>query len=206
MDDLKKLGGPSDRGDVNDSEDIFELLVNDYNDKRANADTFQGKINADKEFLMKVDSYGLNYIDIFKPNDTDKMYFVVLVFLIQMIAFTIVEQLIEYNIIDSLLYIVIIYAGIYVGLMGGLTFIVNTMGYKLKLILNYLNIEYNFWNIFLHFGVIFLFVFMIMIVSLKVKTFEVDDNDEEDKIKLLYRIDMISTIITIFAGLFVFLL
>ena len=191
---------------ANMGDDIFKMLLDDYEEKRNSALNLDDKINVDTEFLKKVDAYGLNFLEIFKPNDSDKLFFVMLILVVQLIAFSILEILIENDLVDNLLSSVITYGVIYTGIMTGIIFAVNTFGYKLKLMFNYLNTDFNISQIIVHFSIIAVFLIIIGIVSMKVKTYVVEDKNYEEKIKLLYRIDMISTIITIFTALFVFLL
>lgn len=191
---------------ANMGDDIFKMLLDDYEEKRNSALNLDDKINVDTEFLKKVDAYGLNFLEIFKPNDSDKLFFVMLILVVQLIAFSILEILIENDWVDNLLSSVITYGVIYTAIMTGIIFAVNTLGYKLKLMFNYLNTDFNISQIIVHFSIIAVFLIIIGIVSMKVKTYVVEDKNYEEKIKLLYRIDMISTIITIFTALFVFLL
>lgn len=193
-------------GNINLGEDIFKLILEDYEQKKSEAITFDQKVNVDAEFLKKVDSYGLNVFDVFKPTHTDKLYFLMLIMVVQLICFTVIELLIENDWLDNLLSSIAMYGVLYCTLMALIIYGVNNVGFKFKLILNYLNTDFNLSQIIVHFAIIGVFIMIIGIISMKVKTYSVSEKDYEEKIKLIYRIDMISTIITIFSGIFVFLL
>lgn len=187
-------------------DDIFKLLLDDYEEKRSAALRLEDKIEVDKEFLKKIDSYGLNFREVFRVNDNDKLFFVMLILVVQLISFSIVEILIENDFVDNLLSSITVYGIVYSLIMGGIIFGVNSLGYKLKLVFNYLNTDFNLSQIIVHFSIIGIFLIIIGIVSMKVNTYVVNDRDGEEKIKLMYRIDMISSVITIFTAMFVFLL
>lgn len=193
-------------GNISLGDDIFKLILEDYEQKKSEATTFEQKIKVDADFLKKVDSYGLNVFEIFKPTQTDKLYFLMLIMIVQLISFTIVELLIENDWLDNLLSSIATYGILYSILMGIIIYGVNNVGFKFKLILNYLNTDFNMSQIIVHFAIIGVFLLIIGIVSLKIKTYSVSEKDYDEKLKLIYRIDMISTIITIFSGIFVFLL
>jgi hypothetical protein len=187
-------------------DDIFKLLLDDYEEKRSAALKMEDKIEVDKEFLKKIDSYGLNFREVFRVNDNDKLFFVMLILVVQLISFSIVEILIENDYVDNLLSSITVYGIVYSLIMGGIIFGVNSLGYKLKLVFNYLNTDFNISQIIVHFSIIAVFLIIIGIVSMNVNTYVVNDRDGEEKIKLMYRIDMISSVITIFTAMFVFLL
>lgn len=169
---------------------------------------------------------------VLKINFRDKSIYIFLMFLIRTINIIVLEFLIEYNIIKSLQYTIMLYGFMYLFIILLLVILVNYDSYKLRILFNYLNIHINSSNLLLQ---NVLFIIFIILVYILVKSDDFlkyfgdlfdftniynniykfneslnEDSDinltQNEKLKLLYRIDIISMIIFIFSAFLVLIL
>jgi hypothetical protein len=144
-----------------------------------------------------------------------------------------IEFLIEYNFVSTLNRGIIIYSVLYVLLVISSILLINYDSYKLRIIVNYLNLHNNSSNIFFHILLFILFIGLILII--------INDNDnnlkgidnifnytyiykyiyeiaektktnssmlltQKEKLKLQYRMDIITMIIFIFSSLLILIM
>lgn len=169
---------------------------------------------------------------VLKLTFRDKSIYIFLMFLIRTINIITLEFFIEYNIIKSLQYTILLYGFMYLFIISLLVILVNYDSYKLRILFNYLNIHINSSNLLLQ---NVLFIIFIVLVYILVKSddflkyfgdifdftniynniYEFNESLNEDsdinltqneKLKLLYRIDIISMIIFIFSAFLVLVL
>lgn len=169
---------------------------------------------------------------VLKINFRDKSIYIFLMFLIRTINIITLEFLIEYNIMKTLQYTIILYGFMYLFIITLLVILVNYDSYKLRILFNYLNIHINSSNLLLQ---NILFIIFIVLVYILVKSDDFlkyfgdifdftniynniykfneslnEDSDinltQNEKLKLLYRIDIISMIIFIFSAFLVLIL
>jgi hypothetical protein len=166
-------------------------------------------------------------------NFQDKAIFVFLILIIRTIVMVFFELIIEYNLVKSLQYSIIIYSIIYLVLLVLSIGLVNYDSYKLRIVFNYLNVHINSSNLILHIILFIIFVSLIMIMidsddlihnvgylfdytKIYVHIYEntmTQDKEifyniltRDEKIKLLYRLEIISMIIFIFSSFIILLL
>ena len=171
---------------------------------------------------------------VLKVNIQDKAVFILLIFIIRTISIAIIELLIEYNIIKSLQYSVMIYALLYISMLLLFIIFINLDAYKLRIIFNYLNTHANISNVIIHLVLFSIFAFLVIIIIQsdnfinnagdildytyiynymfdfsynKVFKGEFENNiSPDEKIKLLYRIDIVSMLIFIFTAVLTLLI
>jgi hypothetical protein len=204
-----------------------------YNINSKNKD-YLTYINEGEKLKNKIILNDLDPEIVLKVNFQDKVVFVTLMFAIRTIVMVIFEFLIEYNVIKSLRYSILIYAGLYILLLLLFTAFVNLDSYKLRIVFNYLNMHINTSNIILHIMLFTIFSFLVIVIIQTdnfinnvgdildftyiynyIYTFNIDNllsgefennlsNDE--KIKLQYRLDIISMLIFIFTATLILLI
>lgn len=188
---------------VNNS--LIESILDDYEKKIQKAKNLDEKLKIDSYFIDKIDSYGLNLVEIFKINMNDKFSFIFFILVLHIIATSLIEFFIMNDYVTNLVYVIAIYIGIYIFLMILAVVILNKFtGYKAKVLLNYLNTDFNMDLIIIHLFIVFMFYVVVLILSNNIEVLKVDDDD--DKITMLHRIEIISTIIFIFTALFILVL
>jgi len=169
---------------------------------------------------------------ILKINFRDKAIYIFLIFLIRTINVITLEFLIEYNLIQRIQYAIVFYGFMYLVIIIFLIAIVNYDSYKLRIIFNYLNIHINAPNLLVQ-NVLFIIFIILVYILIKSDDFlkyfgdlldytniynniynyanSLDDEyytnlTQNEKLKLLYRIDIISMIIFIFSAFLVLIL
>lgn len=191
-------------------------------------------INEGEKLKNKLILYDLDPEIVLKITFQDKVVFLALMFAIRTMIMVLFEFLIDYNIVKSLRYAILIYAIFYILILLLFTAFVNLDSYKLRIVFNYLNMHINTPGIILHIMLFIIFSLLVIIIIQTdnfvnnlgdildytyiynyIYTFNFDnilsgefENNltKDEKIKLQYRLDIISMLIFIFSGTLVLLL
>jgi hypothetical protein len=213
----------------NDYSDGVKAYYNNQKDK--NPLTY---INEGEKLKNKVILYDLDPEIVLKITFQDKVVFLALMFAIRTMIMVLFEFLIDYNIVKSLRYAILIYAAVYILILLLFTAFVNLDSYKLRIVFNYLNMHINTPGIILHIMLFIIFLLLVIIIIQTdnfinnlgdildytyiynyIYTFNFDnilsgefENNltKDEKIKLQYRLDIISMIIFIFSGTLILLM
>jgi len=221
-----------DRGIYEDIWYDYNLGVNKKNNKTEKWKNYLLYLTEGEKVHERVIQNNLDPEIILKINFRDKSIYIFLIFLLRTINIIALEFLIEYNLIKSLQYTIILYGFMYLFIISILIILVNYDLYKLRILFNYLNIHINSSNLLLQ---NILFIIFIILVYILVKSddflkyfgdlfdftniynniYNFNESLNEDsninltqneKLKLLYRIDIISMIIFIFSAFLVLIL
>jgi hypothetical protein len=191
-------------------------------------------INEGEKLKNKVILYDLDPEIVLKITFQDKVVFLALMFAIRTFIMVLFEFLIDYNVVKSLRYAILIYAVIYLLILLLFTAFVNLDSYKLRIVFNYLNMHINTPGIILHVMLFIIFSLLVIIIIQTdnfinnlgdildytyiynyIYTFNFDnilsgefENNltKDEKIKLQYRLDIISMLIFIFSGTLILLM
>ena len=213
----------------NDYSDGVKSYYNNQKDK--NPLTY---INEGEKLKNKVILYDLDPEIVLKITFQDKVVFLALMFAIRTMIMVLFEFLIDYNVVKSLRYAILIYAFFYILLLLLFTTFVNLDSYKLRIVFNYLNMHINTPGIILHIMLFIIFSLLVIIIIQTdnfinnlgdildytyiynyIYTFNFDnilsgefENNltKDEKIKLQYRLDIISMLIFIFSGTLILLM
>ena len=184
---------------------IISSIIENYEKERSSVNTIEDKIKLDTKFVDILDNLGLNLSDIFKINFEDKLAFIFFILILHIVVYSIVESLIMNDYLTDIVYIMAVYVGVYFLIMFILILILNKyVNYRMKSVLNYLNTDFNMQLITMHLFIVFMFYIIVLILSQHIDIFVA--KEEDDKLQILYRIEVISSIIFIFSGVFVMLL
>jgi hypothetical protein len=184
---------------------IISSIIENYEKERSSVNTIEDKIKLDTKFVDILDSLGLNLADIFKINFEDKLAFIFFILILHIVVYSIIESLIMNDYLTDIVYIMAVYVGIYFLIMFILILILNKyVNYRMKSMLNYLNTDFNMQLITMHLFIVFMFYIIVLILSQHIDIFVA--KEEDDKLQILYRIEVISSIIFIFSSVFVMLL
>ena len=187
------------------SNSIISSLIQNYEKERKTVNSIEDKIKLDTKFVDNLDNLGLNLADIFKVNFNDKLAFIFFILVLHIVVYSIIESLIMNSYVSDIVYIMALYVGIYCVIIFILILILNKyVNYRMKTLLNYLNTDFNLQLISMHIFIVFMFYIIVLILSQHIDIFVA--KDEDDKLQILYRIEVISSIIFIFSSVFVMLL
>jgi hypothetical protein len=144
---------------------------------------------------------------IFEVNNLDKGYFILYTFSLHLITNSIIEFIITNNYLLNLINIMALYCFIYMSLLILTLILIKLIGYKAKIFLNYLNIDYNLNNIIGHFICIITCFIIILILSSNLSIFTLNlESDDEERVKMLYIVEILSIIIFVFSSIFILFL
>lgn len=210
----------------------YNLAVNKKDNKQDRWKNYLLYLTEGEKLHERVIQNDLDPDIVLKINFRDKAIYIFLIFLIRTINIITLEFLIEYNLIQSLQYAIVFYGFMYLVIIIFLIAIVNYDSYKLRIIFNYLNIHINSSNLLLQ-NVLFIIFIILVYILVKSDDFlkyfgdlldytniynniynytnSLDDDyytnlTQNEKLKLLYRIDIISMIIFIFSAFLVLIL
>jgi len=232
----KKNGMFGDSGDGFHS--IYNNIWNDYK-KEVNKIKSKGvsmeSLKQDKRLYERFKMNELDPQDVLKINFQDKVIFICIVLIIRTFAMVLIELLIEYNFVSTLSRGILVYSVLYILLLFVGVLIINYDSYKLRILVNYLNVHINSSNIFFHILLFSLFIGLILIIindsdgNNNLKSidnifnytyvykyiYEIAEKSnptsdlllsQKEKLKLQYRMDIITMIIFIFSSLLVLIM
>jgi hypothetical protein len=215
---------------------IYKRIWNDYikdTRKTKSKGITVENLKIDTRLYERFKENDLDPNDILKISFQDKIIFICIILIIRTFAMVLIEFLIEYNIVSTMRRGILIYSVIYLLLIICSVLLINYDSYKLRIIVNYLNLHINSSNIFFHVLLFILFIGLILIIindndnGLKSidnifnytyiykYIYEVAEKSKEssdllltqkEKLKLQYRMDIITMIIFIFSSLLILIM
>jgi hypothetical protein len=215
---------------------IYNNIWNDYTKETKKVKAKGVTIDSLKQDNRLYDRFKMNGLDpqdVLKISFQDKVIFICIILIIRTFAMVLIEFLIEYNVVSTMRRGILIYSVIYLLLIICSVLLINYDSYKLRIIVNYLNLHINSSNIFFHVLLFILFIGLILIIindndnGLKSidnifnytyiykYIYEVAEKSKEssdllltqkEKLKLQYRMDIITMIIFIFSSLLILIM
>jgi len=182
------------------NDNIFSRIWNKYvnNIKRNN----KTKENIEDDFYDSVKVNDLNPEKVLEVTNTDKIIFIVLIFVIRQIALLVANFFIDSDIIKSFNGLIIAFIIIYIIILILIIILVNLDNYKMRILFNYVNLHINYYGISTH---IFTFILFVVIIYMYIKNTDnnlVNDSNtkltEEQKIDYKYKLSTISLIVYLF--------
>ena len=228
----KSVEVSNDKGIYEDIWYDYNLAVNKTNNKQDKWKNYLSYLTEGEKVYDRVIQNNLDPEIVLKINFRDKSIYIFLMFLIRTINIIALEFLIEYNLIKTLQYTIMLYGFMYLFIILLLVILVNYDSYKLRILFNYLNIHINSSNLLLQ-NVLFIIFIILVYILVKSDDFlkyfgdlfdftniynniykfneSLNENSDinltqNEKLKLLYRIDIISMIIFIFSAFLVLIL
>jgi hypothetical protein len=232
----KKYGMFGDSGD--DEPSIYKNIWHDYKKEMNKIKSKGVSIDSLKQDDRLYERFKMNELDpqdVLKISFQDKVIFICVVLIIRTFAMVLIELLIEYNFVSTLSRGILVYSILYILLLFIGVLIINYDSYKLRILVNYLNVHINSSNIFFHVLLFALFIGLILII---INDNEGDNNlkgvdnifnytyiykyiyeiaeksnpasdlllSQKEKVKLQYRMDIITMIIFIFSSLLILIM
>ena len=232
----KKYGMFGDSGD--DVPSIYKNIWHDYKKEMNKIKSKGVSIDSLKQDDRLYERFKMNELDpqdVLKISFQDKVIFICVVLIIRTFAMVLIELLIEYNFVSTLSRGILMYSILYILLLFIGVLIINYDSYKLRILVNYLNVHINSSNIFFHVLLFALFIGLILII---INDNEGDNNlkgvdnilnytyiykyiyeiaeksnpasnlllSQKEKVKLQYRMDIITMIIFIFSSLLILIM
>jgi len=213
---------------------IYKNIWNDYV-KETKKNKAKGvnieNLKQDDRLYNRFIENNLDPTEVLKITFQDKVIFICIILIIRTFAMVLIEFLIEYDFISTLYRGILVYSILYILLIILCVVIINYDSYKLRILVNYLNIHINSSNIYFHIILFALFNGLILIIinNNELKNidnvfsytyiykyiFEIADKSSADselrlsqknKIMLQYRMDIITMIVFIFTSLLILII
>ena len=200
----KKLAA-SDIFDANGN-NIFERLItsyeNDLNDK-----TMPDEI-AKNLFYNKVKNNNLDPEIELDITLNDKLIFIAIVYSIRFTSLLFCEYLITHNLITDINKSLFYYLIFYYVIFGSLLLIINIDTFKLRILVNYMNLHISTTNIWMHLILMGCFVYLIYLLVVNILGEEKAPTElgDHEKIKLKYKLDLLTIIIYVFICILIFII
>jgi hypothetical protein len=187
------------------NESLFNTLFNKYRESKT--DTSKGEYVAAMELAEGLEANNLLPREVLKINYFDKTVFIFASLFIRLLALTLVDLLIDNDKLQKLSYTFLSYVGIYIGIFYVFLIIVNLDDYKLRVIFNYVNMHANASVAVMHPAIVAVFGAIIYYVMLNINKGEgYTVATDEDRVRLKYKIQVLSLVIWMFTSLLVLLI
>ena len=185
------------------NDNIFSRIWNKYiNNLKNNIKTNQ---EIDDDFYNSVKVNDLNPDNVLEITNTDKIIFIVLIFVIRQITLLITNFLLDSDLIKSFNILIISFISIYIIVLTLFIIYVNLDNYKMRILFNYINLHINYYGISTHF---FTFLLFIAIIYFYLKNSDkklVESNstklNDEEKLDYKYKLSTISLIVFLFTSI-----
>lgn len=190
----------------NEGYNIFDKLIASYDADYNNKEIPHEVTN--NLFYSKVKSKNLDPAEELEVDLNDKLIFLVLAYFIRLGASYSCYYLIDNNIVTDIIYSLYYYIIFYLVIFLLIIIIVNFDTFKLRILLNYMNLHINTTELYLHAILMASFVYLIYLLVLNINGDEKPPTELSDpeKIKLKYKLDLLTIIIYVFICILIFII
>jgi hypothetical protein len=184
------------------NENIFNKLYNNYADKK--------DVNPDQaidELVVRMDNNNLIPSKVLSVDLRDKIVFIFATLFIRLFSLSVIESLIEKGVIRNSKFSITGYLGLFSILLLAFTLFVNLDMYRMRIVFNYVNFHSNGTNMLLYILMLWVFGGIVYYITYQInKDLPEQNKTDLGKLRLIYRIQIISLITWIFLSLIVIIL
>jgi hypothetical protein len=184
------------------NENIFNKLYNNYADKK--------DVNPDQaidELVVRMDNNNLIPSKVLSVDLRDKIVFIFATLFIRLFSLSVIESLIEKGVIRDSKFSITGYLGLFSILLLAFTLFVNLDMYRMRIVFNYVNFHSNGTNMLLYILMLWVFGGIVYYITYQInKDLPEQNKTDLGKLRLIYRIQIISLITWIFLSLIVIIL
>jgi hypothetical protein len=185
---------------------LFDRLLERYdNDYRNNNIPHEITKN---NFYNKVKNLNLDPEEELKITMNDKIIFAIVIYIIRVIVLYICYYIIDKNQVTNIRKILISYILWYIIIFVIIIFIINVDTFKLRILVNYINLHINSLNLLIHILLMGGFIYLIYALIYNIDGYDqpkVELTDNE-KIKLKYKLDLLTIFVYIFICILLFII
>jgi hypothetical protein len=181
---------------------LLETYDNDYKNKNIPHEITKNK------FYNRVKNLNLDPEEELKITLNDKIIFAVLIYIIRIISLYICYYFIDKDQVTNIRKILISYILWYITIFVVIVFIINIDTFKFRILVNYMNLHINSFNLLIHLALMGAFVYLIYSLIYNIDGYDqpkVELTDNE-KIKLKYKLDLLTIFIYIFVCILLFVI
>jgi hypothetical protein len=184
----------------------FDRLINTYDDNIKNKNMpYEVARNI---FYSKAKNLNLDPSIELEITQNDKIIFCAVIYVIRLLSLYICSLLINNNTFTALTSILKSYVLWYIVILLIFVVIINIDAFKLRILINYLNMHINSFGILVHIILMLIFVYLIYLMTINIlgndqPSLELTENE---KIKLKYKLELLTAIVFIFICILVFII
>jgi uncharacterized membrane protein len=159
-------------------------------------------------FYNKVKNNNLDPEEELAITLNDKLIFIVLIYFIRLGALLLCYKLIDNNMITDINKTMFYYFLSYTALFVLILIIINFDTFKMRILVNYMNLHVNTTNIWMHILLMGSFIYLIYLLIVNILADEKPPTElgEREKMKLKYKLDILTMIIYIFICILIFII
>ena len=177
---------------------IFSSLYNRYLETR-NEGAGNNDLKASRELAASLHALNLIPREVLAVTSLDKSIFIFVTVFCRLFALSIAEWAIEKDYVKSVSKVLLVYLIAYTVLMALFVFIVNFDAYRMRIVFNYVNFHANAGRVYTHIISLWVFALLIYMILWNINLpllpgFSDPVFGDEDKVKLMYRIEMLTAI------------
>ena len=189
-----------------DGYNIFDRLLETY-DKDINDKKIPEQITKNL-FYNKVKNNNLDPEEELAITLNDKLIFIVLIYCIRFGALLLCYKLIDSNMITDINKSLFYYFISYCALFALILIIINFDTFKMRILVNYMNLHVNTTNIWMHIILMGSFIYLIYLLIINILADEKPPTElgDREKMKLKYKLDILTMIIYIFICILIFII
>jgi len=182
---------------------IFNALYNKYLESKQRGD-IGGETRATEELMESLDANQLMPRTVLAINMRDKIIFIFATLFIRLFSLSVIEFMIEKGAIKNSNFAILGYLGLYTLVFIAFTLLVNLDMYRLRIVFNFINFHANASNVYTYLALLWVFGGVIYYVTYYLnKDAPLLNTTDETKVRLIYRIQVVSLIIWLFLVLMV---
>jgi len=182
---------------------IFNALYQKYLESKQSSDT-GGDMRATEELITGLEANQLLPNKVLAVNMRDKIIFIFATLFIRLFSLSVIEYMIEKGAVKNSNFAILGYLGLFSVVFIAFTLLVNLDMYRLRIVFNYINFHANSSNVYLYLALLWVFGGIIYYVTYYLnKDNPIVNSTDETKVRLIYRIQVISLIIWLFLVLMV---
>ena len=160
--------------------------------------------NATYNMIQGLEMNNLIPREVLKVTLQDKVVFVFASLFIRLITLSVIEYLIEKSVVKTLVVAVLGYLGLFSIIFIAFVMLVNLDMYRLRIVFNYVNFHANSGNVYGYLILLWSFGLIIYYIMRSINTdSRVKSTNEESRVRLMYRIQIVSLIIWLFLVLMI---
>jgi len=185
---------------------IFNALYDKYLESKQRGDV-GGDMRATEELMESLEANQLVPRTVLAINMRDKIIFIFATLFIRLFSLSVIEFMIEKGAIKNSNFAILGYLGLFTLVFIAFTLLVNLDMYRLRIVFNYINFHANAANVYTYLALLWVFGGVIYYITYYLnKDAPLLNTTDETKVRLIYRIQVISLIIWLFLVLMVSIL
>ena len=185
---------------------VFDTLIENYDDNINNKKVPYEM--AQNLFYQKANNLNLDPEEELAITTNDKIIFCVVVYVVRLCTLYVCYHFVNTNNIKDITTALKYYISWYIIILLILIVAINIDAFKLRILFNYLNMHINSMGILIHIVLMLLFGYLIYLMTINILGNEPPSIElgQNEKIKLQYKLELLSIIIFIFICILVFII